>query len=135
MLGACQSNAAAPGADAVTCGSGQDSCDGVCVDLMENDADCGGCGSACSGAEHCVAGACRESKIAHVVLVVEENHTFDSYFGLYCQAPPGSNPTGTAGPECCEAAPVTEPHGASPTVLDDSTNFAEDRDHLQACER
>lgn len=104
----------------------------ACVAAMDDDANC--CGTACTGAQHCVAGACRDSAIQHVVLVVEENHTFDSYFGLYCQAPAGSNPTCTSGPSCCEAAPTTEPRGASPTVLDDSSNFAEDRDHLQACE-
>lgn len=101
---------------------------------MEDDANCGACGAACTGAQHCVAGTCRDSKIEHVVLIVEENHTFDSYFGRYCQAPAGSNPTCTSGPACCERAPDTEPHGASPIVLDDSSNFAEDRDHLQACE-
>ena len=108
--------------------------DGACGDVMDSDASCGSCGAACTGAQHCVAGACRDSSIQHVVLVVEENHTFDSYFGRYCQAPTGSNPTCTSGPSCCERAPDTEPHGASPTVLDDSSNFAEDRDHLQACE-
>jgi hypothetical protein len=107
---------------------------GTCVDVMEDDANCGSCGAACNGAQHCVAGACRDSSIQHVVLVVEENHTFDAYFGRYCQAPAGSNPTCTSGPSCCERAPDTEPRGASPIVLDDSSNFAEDRDHLQACE-
>ena len=90
--------------------------------------------SACPGAQHCVDGACRDSKIEHVVLVVEENHTFDAYFGRYCQAPAGSNPTCTTGRACCERAPDTEPRGASPIVLDDAANFAEDRDHLQECE-
>jgi len=118
------------------CGhSGTATVDGTaCVDVMEDDANCGSCGAACTGAQHCVAGTCRDSAIQHVVLVVEENHTFDAYFGRYCQAPTGSNPTCTAGPACCERAPDTEPRGASPIVLDDSSNFAEDRDHLQACE-
>ena len=111
-----------------------DGSDGACVSTMDDDANCGTCGTACTGAQHCVAGICRDSAIEHVVLVVEENHTFDSYFGRYCQAPAGSNPTCTAGPSCCERAPDKEPRGASPTVLDDSSNFAEDRDHLQACE-
>jgi phospholipase C len=119
----------------VACGhSGGATVDATCGDVMEDDANCGSCGAACTGAQHCVAGSCRESSIQHVVLVVQENHTFDSYFGRYCQAPTGSNPTCTSGPSCCERAPDTEPHGASPIVLDDSSNFAEDRDHLQACE-
>ena len=121
--------------DGATCTAAQTSCSGSCVDVMEDDANCGACGAACTGAQHCVAGACRDSNIQHVVLVVEENHTFDAYFGRYCQAPAGSNPTCTTGPSCCERAPDTEPRGASPIVLDDASNFAEDRDHRQACER
>ena len=120
--------------DSGACDPGQAVCSGACVDVMENDASCGNCGVACTGAQHCVDGACHDSNIQHVVLVVEENHTFDAYFGRYCQAPAGSNPTCTSGPSCCERAPDTEPRGASPVVLDDSSNFAEDRDHLQACE-
>ncbi len=117
-----------------SCPAGQASCGGSCIDLMEDDANCGACGAACTGAQHCAAGACRDSNIQHVVLIVEENHTFDAYFGRYCQAPAGSNPSCTSGPSCCERAPDTEPRGASPIVLDDSSNFAEDRDHRQACE-
>jgi phospholipase C len=78
--------------------------------------------------------ACLGSNIEHVVLIVQENHTFDSYFGRYCQAPSGSNPTCTAGSTCCERAPDLDPSGAAPTVLDDTTNFAADHDHEQACE-
>lgn len=102
--------------------------------MTGDDANCGACAHACSGAQHCAAGACRDSNIQHVVLIVQENHTFDSYFGRYCQAPAGSNPSCTDGPSCCERAPDAEPHGAAPVVLDDSSNFASDRDHLQACE-
>lgn len=83
---------------------------------------------------HCATGVCKASKIEHVVLVVEENHTFDAYFGRYCQAASGSNPTCTQGPTCCERAPDKEPHGASPGLLDDTTNFAADRNHAQICE-
>jgi phospholipase C len=77
---------------------------------------------------------CRESKIQHVILIVQENHTFDAYFGRYCRAPTGSNPSCTAGPDCCERAPDQEPKGAAPLVLNDASNFAQDRDHLQECE-
>jgi phospholipase C len=124
----------AGGGDGGSCATGQALCGGSCIDVTANDQNCGACGHACSGAQHCAASVCRESNIQHVVLVVEENHTFDSYFGGYCKAPAGSNPTCTSGPSCCEAAPKTEPHGASPIALDDSANFATDRDHLQACE-
>src|SRR5581483_11928421 len=44
-------------------------------------------------------------RIEHVVVLVQENHTFDTYFGSYCTAKPGSNPSCTEGPACCEAAP------------------------------
>ncbi|HEY8042016.1 MAG TPA: alkaline phosphatase family protein, partial [Polyangiaceae bacterium] len=37
------------------------------------------------------------TNIAHVVLVVQENHSFDSYFGRYCTAAPGSSPSCTHG--------------------------------------
>ncbi|MFT3700126.1 MAG: alkaline phosphatase family protein [Kofleriaceae bacterium] len=74
------------------------------------------------------------SKIDHVVIVVQENHTFDTYFGQYCTGATGSAPTCTTGPSCCEAGPLMEPSGASPMVLDDAANGAFDPDHTQACE-
>lgn len=109
-------------------------CGNACLDPTEDDANCGACGHTCSGGEHCAAGQCRASNIQHVVLIVQENHTFDSYFGDYCQAPAGSEPSCTQGPACCERAPDVEPHGASPIVLDDNSNYSTDRDHAQACE-
>ncbi len=117
-----------------TCPAGQAFCGGACIDVTADDANCGGCGVTCAGAQHCGGGACRASNIQHVVLIVQENHTFDAYFGRFCQAPAGSNPTCTSGPSCCERAPDKEPGGASPVALDDSSNFAKDRDHQQACE-
>ncbi|HRG98671.1 MAG TPA: alkaline phosphatase family protein [Polyangiaceae bacterium] len=74
------------------------------------------------------------SRIEHVVILMQENHTFDTYFGRYCKAPPGSNPTCTAGPACCEAAPEKEPSGASPRVLDDAANADYDPNHSYDCE-
>jgi len=74
------------------------------------------------------------TKIQHLVVVIQENHTFDAYFGTYCTAPTGSNPTCNAGPACCEAGPATEPSGASPVVLDDTKNALFDPIHEQACE-
>ena len=78
--------------------------------------------------------ATTESNIRHVVIVVQENHTFDAYFGRYCTAAAGSNPSCTTGPACCERAPDTEPGGASPLVLDDAANAGYDPTHTQACE-
>ena len=134
LVGCGSRSGSAPDGGPGSCLTGQALCGGACVDLTVDDANCGACGQACTGAQHCGAGVCRASNIEHVVLIVEENHTFDAYFGRYCHAPAGSNPTCTTGPSCCERAPDTEPHGASPMVLDDSANFAADRDHRQACE-
>src|SRR5438876_9578017 len=79
------------------------------------------------------AGRC--SAIEHLVLVVQENHSFDVYFGGWCSAAPGSNPACTTGPSCCEAMPAREPAtGAAPVTLDDAANAAYSPDHTQACE-
>jgi phospholipase C len=73
-------------------------------------------------------------KIEHVIVVVQENHTFDGHFGKYCTAPAGTLPTCTTGPTCCEAPPATEPSGSPPVVLDDDANAGYDPNHTQACE-
>ena len=75
-----------------------------------------------------------KSRIEHVILIVQENHTFDSYFGRYCTAPAGSRPTCTTGPECCEAAPDREPSGSTPVTLDDAATGAYDPNHSRSCE-
>lgn len=79
-------------------------------------------------------GPCPQSKINHLVVIVQENHTFDNYFGKYCQAQTGSNPTCTDGPACCEAGPTHDPSGAEPVILDDMTNGSYNPDHSQLCE-
>ena len=125
----------ASGACVSTCPGTTKECGQSCVDTSSDPANCGTCGNACGMTQICSAGACRGSAIRHVVLIVEENHTFDSYFGKYCTAPAGSYPSCTNGPGCCEAAPTTEPSGAYPVVLDDTGNAKDDRDHAQDCER
>ena len=70
----------------------------------------------------------------HVVVVVQENHTFDNHFGRYCTAPSGSNPTCNTGPACCEAAPASDPSGATLGTLDDAALGGWDPDHTSACE-
>jgi phospholipase C len=142
--GACAAVCAAgqvctPGGCASTCPPNTKACFQSCVDTSSDPTNCGDCGIHCEGAQVCTGGACLASNIQHVVLIVEENHTFDAYFGNYCTAASGSNPTCTSGPGCCEAAPLTEPGGASPEVLDDSAtddsgNESHDRNHAQACE-
>lgn len=123
VSGVCKSppTACAPGAT-VAC-----SCPGVAVGSKT-------CDSAGSGYGAC---ACTwKTNIEHVVLIVQENHTFDSYFGAYCTGTPGplGSPTPcTTGPACCEAAPSTV-GGLTPYVLTDSENYDKDRDHNYACE-
>jgi phospholipase C len=75
------------------------------------------------------------SKIEHLVVIVQENHTFDTYFGRYCTAATGSNPSCTEGPACCEAAPEKDPGSdAMAGVLDDASNGGRDPDHSYGCE-
>mmetsp|Transcript_25176 Transcript_25176/g.34613 ORF Transcript_25176/g.34613 Transcript_25176/m.34613 type:complete len:814 (+) Transcript_25176:216-2657(+) len=45
------------------------------------------------------------SNIQNVVIIIQENQSFDHYFATYCKAPQGSNPTCTTGPSCCESGP------------------------------
>jgi phospholipase C len=129
-----QSDAGQDAGPDTSCPTGQAPCNGTCIDVTADDANCGACTNTCTDGTHCAGATCKHSNIEHVVLIVEENHTFDAYFGRYCQATSGSNPTCTQGPSCCERAPDTEPHGAKPITLDDSANFGNDRDHAQACE-
>ena len=58
------------------------------------------------------------SSIENVVLVLQRGRSFDAYFGLYCQAAPGSAPTCVDGPACCEAMPPSIPGASACTVLD-----------------
>jgi phospholipase C len=74
------------------------------------------------------------SAIKHVVIIVQENHTFDDHFGGYCTATPGSNPTCNVGPACCEAMPAADPTGVKPTVLTDAEHAQYDPNHTKACE-
>jgi phospholipase C len=80
------------------------------------------------------AGPCPQSNVKHVVVIVQENHTFDNHFGRYCTAAPGSNPTCNDGPACCEAAPQSDPSGVPLGNLDDSALGTYDPDHTSSCE-
>jgi phospholipase C len=91
------------------------------------------CGSPDGGPDAGVDGGWH-TNIEHVVVIVEENHTFDSYFGSYCTAPAYSNPTCTKGAKCCEAAPATDPNGFAPIPLTDVANYDSDHDHGVLCE-
>src|SRR5712691_1523221 len=92
-----------------------------------------GAGTSAPPAANACAGTC--SAIQHLVFVVQENHSFDVYFGGWCTGAPGSNPACTSGPSCCEAMPATDPAtGAAPVTLDDEANAAYSPNHTQACE-
>src|SRR5262249_51598432 len=92
------------------------------------------CGSRPSRTPGSCDGPCPMSGINHLIVVVQENHTFDNYFGRYCTAPTGSAPSCTDGPACCEAGPDHDPSGGSPVVLDDAANGGYDPNHTQDCE-
>ena len=79
-------------------------------------------------------GPCPGSNVKHLIVVIQENHTFDNHFGAYCTAPTGSNPTCTNGPSCCEAAPATDPAGKVPVTLTDEEMGGHDPSHTFACE-
>ena len=80
------------------------------------------------------AGPCPASKIRHLIVLIQENHTFDDHLGGWCKAAPGSNPSCTAGPSCCEGMPAADPAGIKPTVLTDAEHGAYDPPHDAACE-
>jgi phospholipase C len=74
------------------------------------------------------------SNIKHLVIICTENHSFDSYFGNYCEAEPMSNQTCKEGSKCCEKPPDYV-QGFSPVVLNDTQNMQFDPNHDQDCER
>ncbi len=90
-----------------------------------------GCGSAAHTTGVCD-GPCSTSKVRHLVIIVQENHTFDNHFGRYCTGAPAVDCN--VGPACCEAAPDLDPSGASPVPLDDNHNSKYDPNHQRDCE-
>ena len=93
------------------------------------------CGAAPTGSTTTDALTAR-SAIRHLVVIVQENHSFDSYFGTWCAAPAYSNPSCTAGASCCEAAPAQDPGSGAPArALTDAENADFSPDHSQACEK
>jgi phospholipase C len=82
----------------------------------------------------CVHTPCSGSNIQHLVVIIQENQTFETRLGRYCTAATGSNPTCGTGPACCEAGPAMDPSGSAPTVLDDAATGAFDPNHSRVCE-
>jgi len=74
------------------------------------------------------------SAVKHLIVIVQENHTFDNHFGRYCTAPSGSAPSCNIGPACCEAAPQKDPSGTAAIVLTDKLQAERDPDHRARCE-
>jgi phospholipase C len=74
-----------------------------------------------------------KSRIKHLVIICTENHSFDSYYGNYCEAEPLSNPKCNIGPKCCEKPPKTI-DGYSPKILNDTQNMLYDPNHNAYCE-
>ncbi|CAF5021013.1 unnamed protein product [Rotaria sp. Silwood1] len=81
----------------------------------------------------CKPSASTTSKVKHIILIISENHSFDSIYGRYCKAPTGSKPTCNNGPSCCEAAPNSV-SGSFPITLTDKQNLAYDPGHSASCE-
>src|SRR3984957_19992268 len=65
----------------------------------------GDAGTEAGAAPEAGADAAHPPKLDHLVVIIQENHTFDIYFGRWCTASTGSNPTCTQGPTCCDAGP------------------------------
>lgn len=71
------------------------------------------------------AGGAARTSIDHVLVIVQENHSFDSYFAPYCQATKSCNlDSATRNPY----APLV------PIPLTDATTLANDPNHEQVCE-
>ncbi|HZR80779.1 MAG TPA: alkaline phosphatase family protein [Candidatus Binatia bacterium] len=95
---------------------------GLAASLLAACSDAGGNGSATS------------SNIRHLVVLVQENISFDAYLGTYCEAPTGSQPSCNDGPACCERGPAADPGtGISPLLLDDAEHGAYDPIHFSVC--
>ncbi|CAF5129812.1 unnamed protein product, partial [Rotaria sp. Silwood1] len=58
------------------------------------------------------------STVKHIIIIISENHSFDSIYGRYFQATTGSKPTCNFGPSCCEAAPNSVSGSSSITLTD-----------------
>lgn len=65
------------------------------------------------------------SAIKHVVVIVQENHSFDTYFAAFC-----------AQSHTCNSTPVTDPYAPQqPLPLTDASTAAYDPNHFRDCER
>lgn len=67
-----------------------------------------------------------ETDITHVVVIVQENHSFDQYFAAYCRQ---------AGTDCNNTPAYANPYEPlTPVATSDATTMAYDPNHDQECE-
>jgi phospholipase C len=87
--------------------------------------------AATAGARETRPAAPPKTAIEHVVVIVQENHSFDSYFADYCRGrvdPKRRKPR-------CDGGPTTYPHTTTkPVTLDAAANLAYDPNHEMVCE-
>ena len=81
----------------------------------------------------CRPGNVAASNVQHLIVIIPENHSFDTFFGAYCTAAAGTSPVCNYGPSCCEAPPLTV-SGVKPVTLTKSQNINFDPNHSQSGE-
>ena len=75
-------------------------------------------------------GPSTRSAIKHVVVIVQENHTFDNYFANYCEGRVDAQRRSV-----CDGGRTTYPGTTTaPVVLDDNSMAAYDPNHTQSCQ-
>src|SRR5947209_2699648 len=82
------------------------------------------------GVAQAARGPSTRTAIKHVVVIVQENHTFDNYFANYCEGR-----VDTKRRRECDGGPSTYPGTTTaPVVLDDNSMAAFDPNHTQSCQ-
>jgi phospholipase C len=82
------------------------------------------------GAAQAAPGPSTRTAIKHVVVIVQENHTFDNYFANYCERRVDNKRR-----PVCDGGPTTYPGTTTaPVVLDDNSMAAYDPNHTQSCQ-
>ena len=75
-------------------------------------------------------GPSTRTAIKHVVVIVQENHTFDNYFANYCRRRVDAKRR-----PLCDGGPTIYPGTTTPpVVLDDNSMAAYDPNHTQSCQ-
>lgn len=63
--------------------------------------------------------------IKHLLVILQDGRSFDSYFGRYCRGVPGAGapPMCTSGAACCEAIPDSVPGASACTDPEEDTSY------------